>query len=65
MMFNMTDFSLSELRQRAKLQGLRGYSKLPKAKLLWLLEAVVVWKGDRKAVHFLKSDFLRTCNVYE
>ena len=65
MMFNMTDFSLSELRQRAKLQGLRGYSKLPKAKLLWLLEAVVVWKGDRKAVHFLKSDFLRTCKVHK
>lgn len=60
----MRDVPLAELRQRAKLEGLTGYGKLPKAKLLWLLEAVVVWKGDRKAGRHLGYRYLRTCKVH-
>jgi hypothetical protein len=59
----MTDVSLSELRQRARSDGLKGHSQLPKAKLAWLLERVVVWKGDLKAVRHVGREYLRACEV--
>ena len=61
----MTDVSLSALRQQAKSDGLTGHSRLPMTKLAWLLERVVVWKGDPKAVRHLGSEYLRTCKVHK
>ena len=42
--------TLNELREAAKAQGLKGYSKMSKDEIKSLLELVVVWKGDTKTV---------------
>ena len=55
--------TLNELREAAKAQGLKGYSKMSKNEIKSLLELVVVWKGDTKTVRFLGQAFLRTCEV--
>jgi len=55
--------TLNELREAAKAQGLKGYSKMSKDEIKSLLELVVVWKGDTKTVRFLGQAFLRTCEV--
>jgi hypothetical protein len=60
----MSNVSLSELRQQAKSAGFKGYYRLPKARLSWFLEPVVVWKGDCKAVRYLGSEYLRSCKVH-
>jgi hypothetical protein len=54
---------LKELREEAKAQGLKGYSKMGKGEITSMLELVLVWKGDSKAVRFLGQAFLRTCAV--
>ena len=54
---------LKELREAAKAQGLKGYSKMSKGEITSLLELVLVWKGDTKTVRFLGQAFLRTCEV--
>ena len=41
--------TLSELREAAKAQGLKGYSRMSKNEITSLLELVVVWKGDTKS----------------
>jgi hypothetical protein len=54
---------LKELKEAAKAQGLKGYSRMDKSEITSLLEIVLVWKGDTKAVRFLGQAFLRTCAV--
>jgi hypothetical protein len=54
---------LKELRDAAKAQGLKGYSKMSKSEITSLLELVLVWKDDTKTVRFLGQALLRTCEV--
>jgi hypothetical protein len=65
----MNELTIAELRRRAKVLGVKSFSKLRKQQLIdtinYATKKVVVHKGDLAITRKLGSAYLRTCEVAE